>query len=118
MAFPKIFERPVGATPEVAYATVRAFLTQRGAKIKEEEPPIRIRAVHGSGAAMATSTGAKKIFEFYIRQAPNGAVVRVTMPLSKWHFDDGRMLEFDVGRTWAMFLEPLWWSFGYPPSHI
>jgi hypothetical protein len=118
VGYPKVFERPVGIPADQAFPIVMAFLAERGCRVKRQSPPRRVEAEHGRVFALASEIDAKKLLEIDLVPIPAGTVVRVTMPLSKWYFDDGRLLEGAVTRTWAQFLEPLWWRFGYPPQPL
>ncbi len=118
MGYPKVFERPVGTTPDAAYAIARAWLHEIGAKAKREAPPSRIEAVYGHGLRLVTQESAKKFLNIDFLPIPAGTLVRVTMPLSTWHIDDGHMMEDAVVRSWARFVDGLWVRLGYPPSAV
>jgi len=108
------FERWVdGAQAGPVFQAIKAWLEEERAKVKEEQPPVRIKALQGKRrVGWGYEVDAQKWLEFQVVQADAGVHVRVVaFPPKGAQF--GVREQMDLAReNYAKALEPLWARFG------
>ena len=114
VGFHLLFERPLPArqVPEV-YNGIVSWLQSEKAKVKSEQPPVRIEAAHGKARQMmGWRKDAKKKMVFELAQAGPVAWVRVMVFPAAQNASDVRMRQEEARANWGELLAELWVRLG------